>query len=161
MQPPPDLVLRPAAEADIETIKAITVTAFEPVSLDHNSENALGLIDGRPWFEHKWRSVSSLWYHGLRGTFVAERAGRVVGYIQTVIHPEASKGHITNLAIDVRAHGQGIGRALIEHAKDWFRAQGLQYALIETLEQNPTGKYLYPSCGFQEVGRNIHYIAKL
>ena len=32
---------------------------------------------------------------------------------------------------------------------------------IETLACNPIGKYLYPSCGFQEVARQIHYVMPL
>ena len=34
-------------------------------------------------------------------------------------------------------------------------------AKIETLEQNPIGRQLYPSLGFQEVARQIHYAMPL
>jgi hypothetical protein len=32
---------------------------------------------------------------------------------------------------------------------------------IETLEQNPIGQHLYPSLGFQEFARQIHFIKPL
>ena len=34
-------------------------------------------------------------------------------------------------------------------------------AKIETLEQNPIGRHLYPSLGFQEIARQIHYAMPL
>ena len=37
----------------------------------------------------------------------------------------------------------------------------MQVAKIETLEQNPIGQTLYPSLGFQEVARQIHYAMRL
>ena len=53
--------------------------------------------------------------------------------------------------------GQGVGRRLIEHALSHFRAAGMTIAKIETLEQNAIGRHLYPSVGFVEVARQIHY----
>ena len=57
--------------------------------------------------------------------------------------------------------GQGLGRQLIEHALAHFRATGMTVAKIETLEQNPIGRHLYPSVGFIEVARQIHYVMPL
>ena len=59
------------------------------------------------------------------------------------------------------ARGQGLGRRLIEHALAHFRAAGMTIAKIETLEQNPIGRHLYPSVGFVEVARQIHYAMAL
>ena len=57
--------------------------------------------------------------------------------------------------------GRGIGRRLIEHALQHFRGAGLTHARIETLEQNPVGQKLYPSLGFREIARQIHYGMRL
>ena len=37
----------------------------------------------------------------------------------------------------------------------------MQVAKIETLEQNPVGQKLYPSLGFVEVARQVHYAMRL
>jgi ribosomal protein S18 acetylase RimI-like enzyme len=58
-------------------------------------------------------------------------------------------------------HGRGIGRKLIEAALAYFRQKGMAYAKIETLEQNRVGRHLYPSLGFKEVSRQIHYFMEL
>ena len=37
----------------------------------------------------------------------------------------------------------------------------MEVAKIETLDQNPVGQALYPSLGFTEVARQIHYAMRL
>ena len=44
----------------------------------------------------------------------------------------------------------GIGRRLIDHALDSFRAEGMTHAKIETLVTNDVGHGLYTSMGFEE-----------
>jgi ribosomal-protein-alanine N-acetyltransferase len=92
---------------------------------------------------------------------VAENEGKVVGYISTVIDRAAGRGRIPNLAVAAQLRGQGLGRQLIEHALEYFRAQGLTYATIETMAQNEVGQHLYTSCGFVEVARQVHFARRL
>ena len=63
--------------------------------------------------------------------------------------------------MDKLARSRGIGRQLIEHALAYFRREGMTFAMIETMVNNPVGQHLYPSCGFVEAGRQIHYARKL
>ena len=70
-------------------------------------------------------------------------------------------GLLPNLAVAETHRNQGLGRALIEHALAHFRAAGLTHAKIETLAQNAIGNHLYPSLGFVEVARQVHFVAKL
>jgi ribosomal protein S18 acetylase RimI-like enzyme len=44
---------------------------------------------------------------------------------------------------------------------DYFRAEGLEYAVIETMAQNAVGQHLYPACGFGEVARQVHFARRL
>ena len=55
----------------------------------------------------------------------------------------------------------GSPEALIERALDYFRAEGLAVAVIETMSNNEKGQHLYPSCGFVEIARQIHFAMKL
>ena len=84
-----------------------------------------------------------------------------MGYVTMQCDPETRIGWIHNLAVETEARGQGVGRRLIEHALAHFRAAGMTVAKIETLEQNPIGRHLYPSVGFVEVARQIHYAMAL
>ncbi len=85
----------------------------------------------------------------------------MVGYVTTRLSPTSGIGWIPNLAVDPAHQGKGLGRALLEHALEFFRARGMEIARIETLEQNPIGQSLYPSLGFAEVARQIHYAMRL
>jgi ribosomal protein S18 acetylase RimI-like enzyme len=85
----------------------------------------------------------------------------VVGYISTRIDRASGKGRIPNLVVSAGFRGRGLGRRLIEHALEYFRSTGLEWAAIETMEQNAVGNHLYRSCGFQEVARQIHFARRL
>lgn len=140
---------------DLERMIQITVEAFEGVSIDRNIEVLFGRINGRDW---RWRKQRQIELDAQRGAvFVADIAGRLAGYITTWVDAEAGIGYIPNLAVDAEYRNQGVGRRLIEHALDYFRARRLMHARIETLDQNAVGQTLYPSCGFVEVARQIHY----
>jgi ribosomal-protein-alanine N-acetyltransferase len=63
--------------------------------------------------------------------------------------------------VEADVQGRGVGRALIEHALEYFRSEGLSVAVIETMTNNAAGQHLYPACGFVEVARQIHFAQKL
>lgn len=153
--------IRPYRPEDLPALKAITVAAFDGVSIDQGIENEFGLVNGRDW---RWRKARHLDEDAARepdGIFVAEQDGQPIGYITTWQDREAGIGHIPNIAIAAEFRGHGLGRTLIEHALDHFREAGLSHAKIETLVQNEVGNHLYRSLGFREVARQIHFVADL
>jgi len=153
--------LRLYQSSDLEELKRITIEGFEGIAIDQNVERELGIVGSHDWRWRKARHVEEDVAANSDGVFVAEEDGRVLGYISTRIDPEAGKGRIPNLAVDRAARGRGIGRQLIEHALEYFRREGMAFVMIETMENNPVGQHLYPSCGFVEAGRQIHYAMKL
>ncbi|HZW30781.1 MAG TPA: GNAT family N-acetyltransferase [Isosphaeraceae bacterium] len=157
------IVIRPFRESDRPTVRELTVAAFEGVSIDHNIDRRLGPIAGRDWRWRKSRDVDR--DIDLLGAELAvaedEQSGAVVGYVTMQCDAETRIGWIHNLVVGDAARGQGLGRRLIEHALRYFRAAGMTVAKIETLEQNAVGRHLYPSVGFVEVARQIHYAMPL
>lgn len=154
-------LIRSYQPEDLPALKAITVEAFDGVSIDQGIEREFGPVAGHDW---RWRKARHLDEDAARdpaGIFVAEQDGEVVGYITTWQDREAGIGHIPNVAIAASFRGQGLGRQLIEHALSHFRASGLSHAKIETLVQNQVGNHLYRSLGFREVARQIHFVASL
>ena len=154
-------VIRSFRPDDLEAIKAITIEGFEGVSVEHGIELKFGEIAGHDWRWRKARHVDEDVKEHAAGIFIAEVDGQILGYISTRLDPKAGKGRIPNLAVAAGARGQGMGRKLIGHALEYFRAEGMCVAVIETMASNPIGQSLYPSCGFEEVGRQIHYAARL
>jgi len=157
-----DYSIRQFQPADLDAIKAITIEGFTGVSLDHLLEEKLGgELAGHDWQWRKARHIDDDVAAHAAGIFVAEADGKALGYISTGIDREAGKGRIPNLCVAATARGHGIGRALIEHALDYFRREKLAYAVIETMASNPIGQTLYPATGFQEIARQVHYAQRL
>lgn len=147
--------------SDLDELKRITIEGFEGIAIDQNVERELGAVGKHDWRWRKARHVDEDIEANPEGVFVAEEDGSVLGYISTRLDREAGKGRIPNLAVDKSARGGGIGRKLIEHALEYFRREGMAFAMIETMANNPVGQHLYPSCGFVETGRQIHFAVKL
>jgi ribosomal protein S18 acetylase RimI-like enzyme len=146
---------------DLEAIKRLTVESFGGVTIEENIEASLGLFNGHDWRWRKARHIDEDVAANPTGIFIAESHGHMVGYITTRVDREAGKGRIPNLAVVEEFRGQGLGRKLIEHALDYFRAEKLEFAVIETMAQNAIGQHLYPACGFVEVARQAHFARRL
>ncbi len=157
------IVIRPYREADRSIVRELTVAAFEEVSIDHNLDRVVGPITGREWRWRKARDIDRDIDMPGAELAVAEDDGteELLGYVTMHCDPETRIGWIHNLVVAAAARGQGLGRRLIAHSLAYFRAGGMTVAKIETLEQNAIGRHLYPSVGFQEVARQIHYAMPL
>jgi ribosomal protein S18 acetylase RimI-like enzyme len=157
------MTIRSFRETDRPALRDLTVAAFEGVSIDHNIDERFGPIAGRDW---RWRKARDLDRDiDLFGSEIAvaedDQTAAVLGYVTMHCDRDAKIGWIHNLAVSARARGHGLGRRLIEHALVHFRAAGMTVAKIETLDQNPIGSHLYPSIGFIEIARQIHYAMPL
>jgi ribosomal protein S18 acetylase RimI-like enzyme len=158
-----NIVIRPFREADRPIIRDLTVAGFEGVSIDHSIDQRLGPIAGKGW---RWRKARDVERDiDLPGSELAvaldKETGFVNGYITMQCDLETRIGWIHNLVVGSRARGQGVGRKLLEHALVHFQKAGMTVAKIETLEQNEIGRHLYPSVGFIEVARQIHFAMPL
>jgi ribosomal protein S18 acetylase RimI-like enzyme len=153
--------IRPFQPSDLEVLKRITAEAFSGASIDQLVEQHLGILQGHDWRWRKLRHIDDDATANPGGIFVAESEGVILGYITTTVDRAAGKGRIPNIALVPEARGQGLGHRLIQHALDYFRREGLAYAMIETIQGNEIGEHLYPACGFVEVARQIHFALKL
>jgi ribosomal protein S18 acetylase RimI-like enzyme len=153
--------IRPYIPTDLVHIKRLTIEGFQGVSIDHGIEQVFGPINGHDWQWRKARHIDDDVARDAAGVFVAEEAGEIVGFITTWHDGSAGIGHIPNLAVAATHRNRGLGRSLLEYALAHFRAAGLTHAKIETLAQNAVGNHLYPSLGFVEVARQVHFMAKL
>lgn len=161
MTPESPVTIRHYHPDDLPTLRKITVDSFGSVALDQMLEDRLGIWNGRDWQARKADNIDEDCTVNPAGCFVAERDGILLGYITTRVDVLNSVGRIPNLAVIEEARGLGLGRRLIHHALDYFRECGLKVAKIETMASNVIGQNLYPSCGFEEIGRQVHFAQKL
>ncbi len=154
--------IRAYQATDLPRLQEITTQTFGEVSIDNNMERKFGSFGVGDWRTRKAAAIATDCSLQPDGVFVVETTeGGIVGYVTTRLNANSRIGWIPNLAVDPAYQGQGLGRALLEYALVFFREQGMEIAKIETLEQNPIGQNLYPSLGFEEVARQIHYALPL
>ena len=153
-------MIRPYRSEDLDRLKEITAICFDGVSIDRNIEEKFGPIGDQDWRFRKLRHIDAD-VSGENALFVFDEQNQVLGYITTRLDHDSRIGWIPNMAVDPKYQGRGLGRKLMEHALEFMRSQGMEAAKIETLEQNPVGSRFYPDVGFEEVGRQIHYLMRL
>lgn len=153
------IAIRAYRQSDLPTLRAMTAEAFSGVSIDHNIDQVLGLTAAADWRTRKAKHVDDDLAAPGGEIAVAEdhETGSIAGYVSMRLDRQTRVGYIPNLVVSSTVRNQGLGRRLIEHALDRFRAEGLAIARIETLDQNPIGSHLYPALGFKEVARQIHF----
>jgi ribosomal protein S18 acetylase RimI-like enzyme len=153
-----EIIIRIALASDLKGIVELTEKEFRSASIDAKIEDMIG---GTPWIQTKALVLKAELEKNPDGCFVALMDGELVGYITTSVVSIASRGVIANIAVSSKLQGRGIGRKLIDRALGFFKDIGLHQAKIETLASNQVGQHLYPSCGFREVERQVHYIMPL
>lgn len=155
------ITIRHYRPEDLATLRQITIDSFGSVALDQMVEEKLGQWNERDWKARKADHIDDDCLANPEGCFVAERDGVILGYITTRVDSLNQRGRIPNMAVVEAARGLGLGRRLILHALEFMREQGMKVAQIETMASNAIGQHLYPSCGFQEIGRQVHYAMRL
>ncbi|MGE8500224.1 MAG: GNAT family N-acetyltransferase [Pseudomonas sp.] len=81
--------------------------------------------------------LSSQYFPNLTLTCIRDSSGQVVGFLG------GAEGKVEMLFVDPATHGQGIGRALLQHAIEQHGAY-----LVDVNEQNPKALGFYLSQGF-------------
>jgi ribosomal protein S18 acetylase RimI-like enzyme len=134
--PPPvaGLAIRPARAADLETLAAIEVDAFEPIW--RHSAGAMALA----------RNQASSFD-------VAELDGEIVGF-------QFSTGrryyaHLARMTIAPCVQGRGVGSALLAHTIDGYRRSGLRAVTLNTQVDNVASQRLYRRFGFRPTGERL------
>lgn len=85
--------------------------------------------------------------------FVAENdEGERVGFIHLQKTLDYFTGrpncHISDLAVAPRHEGQGVGKALIEHAETWAREHQCQLVTLAVFPGNERARALYEAAGY-------------
>ena len=96
------------------------------------------------------------WFAAPFTAFVAEMGGRVLGTSHVGRNRPGGGAHVANasFATHPEARGQGIARALADHARSWARAQGfaaMQFNFV--VASNADAVHLWQKAGFAIVGR--------
>ena len=138
--------LRAATEADVPRLTELVQAAY-----GHYVERLGG--PPRPMTDDYTEVVRSA-----RVT-VAERDGGIVGLVVLRISDEGFL--VDNVAVDPSHQGEGVGRALLEHAEDAARGAGFDSIYLYTHERMSENLALYSRIGYVEYDRRLHGEARI
>ncbi len=99
------------------------------------------------------------------GFIVAEKGGKIVGYIMCRIEYGFSffkfnivrKGHIVSIAVLAEHRRKGLGEAMMLEAMEAMKKRGCEEAFLEVRVSNHPAISLYKKLGFKEVRRIPFY----
>jgi GNAT superfamily N-acetyltransferase len=89
-------------------------------------------------------------YAAPRGTFFVVREGGVVVGSVGVERLDGGTAEIHRLYLDARLRGRGTGRALLEAAMTWCRAEGITRAVLWSDTRFDRAHRLYTGLGFEK-----------
>ena len=86
---------------------------------------------------------------------VAERDGRVAGYVYGALEPtnwmelRDAAGVVHDIVVDPEHRRAGVGRLLMNSAFDWLRDHGAPRVILSTAYRNESAQKLFAAVGFR------------
>lgn len=89
---------------------------------------------------------------------VAVSGNAVLGAAVVLVRKGSHSARLYSLAVEGRAQGRGVGRALVEAALAFAAGEGCKRLSLEVRPDNDAARALYRKCGFVECGiKPDHY----
>jgi len=147
----PTVLFRPAVPADLH---AICVLGQDVNALHHVAAPRFFSAPSAP------ERDADYWGASLEGAgnaaFVAERNGRVVGFItarmadnQGTLVPPMRYASIGSVCVAASERGRGIGRRLLTLVEEWAVAEGAEDVRLMVWRFNDGAKRLYEELGYE------------
>jgi len=131
-------VIRPALPDDADAVQRIVAWAYAPLAARMDKPPA-PMLDDYPARIGK----------GVVNVF--EQDGVVVGMI--ILVDQADALMLENVAVAPEAHGQGVGRQLIDHAEAVARGRGFDRIRLYTHATMVENQAMYAHLGYVEIAR--------
>ena len=126
----------------------------------------------RLWPEHAVEEMAAefgeLAYNDDAAIFIAEEAGKAVGFAQCQLRHDyvegtetSPVGYLEGIYVDEAYRGRGIARELLEACEEWARGKGCAEFASDCEIDNTDSLKFHLKVGFKEEGRIICFAKKL
>ena len=128
------IVIRPLDGADVPGIVEFSLRAWAPVftSFEQVLGNAIYRRVYPDWRAAQAREVAGICRDHAGSTWVADNAGKPVGFVTVVVAEDGQSADIEIIAVDPAHQRRGVGAALIEFAVERMREAGVRVAGVVT-----------------------------
>lgn len=156
--------IREYKNSDKETLKDITLRAWEPVfaGLEKSISPDIYEIFVPDWQAEQMRSLNTVCDDESIDMIVAEIDERILGFSAVSYHPEDFLGQVYMIGVDPEAQQKGIGTALMEESLKMIKNKGFSLAMVETGGDpgHASARRTYEKMGFElcEVARYLKRI---
>ena len=118
-----------------------------------------------PAGEQAWEKHlrESIWGDKDWRVFVAEAEGELIGQIMGVVRDQVPVfeperyGYVTDIVVDPAARGSGVGQALFEALKAWFRERGVSNLELQVAYNNPVSQAFWRAMGCTDYMDTLWY----
>jgi GNAT superfamily N-acetyltransferase len=145
------LKTRPASLNDIPRLASLW---YEKTVLQQQADPRFRLA---PDALERWSQAAQGWIKDSSfAVFAADAEDAPVGYVVVTIEPGAPGllperiGAILDLAIDAHGYHGGVGRALVDAARDWLREQGIEQMRIPVARRHAVEQAFWRALGAKE-----------
>lgn len=144
--------LRPSRPADLPALQRIAGESHRDTRFYFDERFPRALCDA---LYVTWITRSCEGYAD--AVLIADSENQAAGYVTCHIENNGASGKIGLIAVDQRLRGQGIGRALVLGALDWFARQNITAVSVVTTARNIAAQHLYQLCGFTTLSFQLGY----
>ena len=154
-----DIIIRPAVESDIPRLEDLL---YQVHGLHAEGRPDLFIPGCKKYTAEQLRELLADTVN--TPIFAAILDGELVGYCFCVRQVQTAASmqkiatlYIDDLCVDETRRGNGIGKALYDHAVAYARAQGYYNLTLNVWACNPSAKHFYERCGLavQKVGMEL------
>ncbi len=153
------LTFREPTSADHDTVIAMVVESFEPISWYRKLDARIGPLNGRGWelrFEDRLRDALASQF-----VLLGESDGDLLTYASGTYDARSRAAFLDLLAVARGSQTGGLGRETLREFERRMHARGAQYLHLDCLTDNEGGNRLYASEGFFEAARQIRWFKKI
>lgn len=155
---------RLATAADRDRVRAMVLSAFEPISWMRGADAEFGPFNGLDWRARFARRVDPFFDRADGIVLISEESGgereiaaAALGSVDLV----TGVGSVEFLAVNPAAQGRGHGRATLRAMLRHFASLGATTATLECLTNNAPALALYRSEGWTEVATQVRFFRRL
>ena len=166
MPPNDDVAIREFKEEDLPRLFEIAEAAWAPVYASFKELLGYDIYQGvyPEWQTKKKRQIANACNPGAHAhARVAEKHGKVVGFITFYLNVAPDIGEIGNNAVDPDYQRQGIGTKMYEDALSELKRLGMKYAQVGTGGDvsHAAARRAYEKAGFSASVPGVNYYCKL
>lgn len=125
-------------------IRKMTIVDYNDVYLLWSDTDGMGLRS----LDDSEAGIARFLIRNPETCFVAETDGKIIGVI--LCGHDGRRGYIYHTAVCETRRGQGIGKSLVQAAKQALLAQGINKVALVAFRSNDTGNAFWQALGFDE-----------